>query len=297
MREDRVDLIPSNRSRRGWATHGVRLAYPRLASAIALAPLRIPVSLIVLIGAAWALMLHHSITMSAPMDWAGRAAMGVEMSDAKASLGGLGVFLAVWTVMMSAMMLPSTAPMILTFAAAQARRNRNVAVPTWMFVAGYILVWDYAGVVVYVLVHSGKDLVDRLAWLESGAWAPLALGVTLTLVGLYQFTPLKRLCLHHCRSPLAFVEQHWRDGWEGAVEMGCRHGLYCLGCCWALFGVMVAAAGMMSIVWMLLMTLVVFAEKVLPHGPRISVAVALGLIALGLLVGSGAVQLGLNDPA
>jgi predicted metal-binding membrane protein len=74
--------------------------------------------------------------------------------------------------------------------------------------------------------------------------------------------------------------------------MGCRHGLYCLGCCWALFSVMVAAAGMMHFVWMLLMTLVVFAEKVLPYGPRISVAVALGLIALGLLVGTGAVQLG-----
>jgi predicted metal-binding membrane protein len=75
--------------------------------------------------------------------------------------------------------------MILTFAAAQARRDRNVAVPTWMFVAGYILVWGYAGVVVFVLVHAGKDLVDRLAW-------SLALGVTLTLAGLYQFTPLKR---------------------------------------------------------------------------------------------------------
>ena len=222
------------------------------------------------------------------MDRAGHGAMGVEMIG-EFTLGGLGVFLAVWTVMMGAMMLPSAAPMILTFAAAQARRDRNVAVPTWMFVTCYILVWGYAGLVVYVLLHAGKDLVDHLAWLESG---PLVLGVTLTLAGLYQFTPLKRLCLRHCRSPLAFVRRHWRDGWEDAVEMGCRHGLYCLGCCWALFSVMVAATGMMSIVWMLLMTLVVFAEKVLPHGPRISVAVALGLIALGLLVGSGAVQLG-----
>jgi predicted metal-binding membrane protein len=199
-------------------------------------------------------------------------------------------FLAVCTVMMGAMMLPSAAPMILTFAAAQARRDRNVAVRTWMFVAGYIFVWGYAGVVVFVLVHAAKDLVDRLGP-ESGAWAPLALGVTLTVAGLYQFTPLKRLCLRHCRSPLTFVKRHWRDGWEGAAEMGVRHGLYCLGC-WALLSVMAAAAGMMSIIWMLLMTLVVFAEKVLPHGPRISAAVALGLIALGLLIGSGAVQLG-----
>ena len=285
MREDGVDLIPRERSRRGWATHGVRSAYLRLRSAIGLAPLRIPVSLIVLIGAAWAVMLHRALSMSAPMDRAGHGAMGVEMIG-EFTLGGLGVFLAVWTVMMGAMMLPSAAPMILTFAAAQARRDRNVAVPTWMFVTCYILVWGYAGLVVYVLLHAGKDLVDHLAWLESG---PLVLGVTLTLAGLYQFTPLKRLCLRHCRSPLAFVKQHWRDG---GAEMGFRHGLYCLGCCWAFFSVQVAAAGMMSIAWMLLITLVVFAEKILPHGPRISVAVALGLIALGLLVGTGAVQLG-----
>ena len=285
MREDGVDLIPRERSRRGWATHGVRSAYLRLRSAIGLAPLRIPVSLIVLIGAAWAVMLHRALSMSAPMDRAGHGAMGVEMIG-EFTLGGLGVFLAVWTVMMGAMMLPSAAPMILTFAAAQARRDRNVAVPTWMFVTCYILVWGYAGLVVYVLLHAGKDLVDHLAWLESG---PLVLGVTLTLAGLYQFTPLKRLCLRHCRSPLAFVKQHWRDG---GAETGFRHGLYCLGCCWAFFSVQVAAAGMMSIAWMLLITLVVFAEKILPHGPRISVAVALGLIALGLLVGSGAVRLG-----
>jgi predicted metal-binding membrane protein len=263
----------------------------RLTSAIGLVPLRIPVSLIVLTGAAWAVMLHHAISMSEPMGFAAHGAICFGMSD-KATLGGLGIFLAVWTVMMAAMMLPSTAPMILTFAAAQARRDRNVAVPTWMFVAGYLLVWAYAGLVVYLLICAGRDLVDHLAWLENGAWAPLALGVTLTLAGLYQFTPLKRLCLRHCRSPLAFVRRHWHDGWEDAAGLGVWHGLYCLGCCWALFAVMVAAAGTMNIAWMVLMTLVIFAEKVLPHGPRISALVALGLIALGLLVGSGAVELG-----
>jgi len=289
--DDGVDLIPSKRSRRGWATDDVRLAYLRLASAIGLAPLRIPVSLIVLTGAAWAVMLHHAISMSATMDTAGRGAMGVEMIG-EYTLSGLGVFVAVWTVMMGAMMLPSAAPMILTFAAAQARRGRNVAGPTWIFVAAYMLVWAYAGLVVFVLLHGGKDLVYHFGWYQNGAWAQLALGVTLTLAGLYQFTPLKRLCLHRCRSPLAFLKEHWRDGSAPAAEMGLWHGLYCLGCCWALFGVMLAAAGMTSIAWMLAMTLVVFAEKALPHGRRISAAVALGLIALGLLVGSGAVELG-----
>jgi predicted metal-binding membrane protein len=233
----------------------------------------------VLTGACWALMLYHAISMG--------GAMGVELIGVKFTLGGLGVFLAVWTVMMGAMMLPSAAPMVLTFAAAQDRHHRNVVVPTWIFVAAYFFVWAFAGLVVYVLLHAGKDL----GVVKSGAQAPLALGVTLTLAGLYQFTPLKRLCLRRCRSPLVFLKHHWRDGSEDAAEVGLLHGLYCLGCCWALFSVMVAAAGMTSIAWMLAMTLVVFAEKVLRHGLRISVVVALGLIALGLLVGSGAIQL------
>src|SRR5262249_1106467 len=106
-------------------------AYRRLASAIGLAPLRIPVPLILLTGATWALMLHHAINMSAPMGSAGHGVLeDIHMFGDKASLGGLGVFVAVWTVMMTAMMLPATAPMILTFAVAQARRNRNdFAVP------------------------------------------------------------------------------------------------------------------------------------------------------------------------
>jgi len=284
------------RSRGGLATH--RSAYRRLASAIGLAPLRIPVSLTLVTVAAWAVMLHHAMNMSVPMGSDMSAPMGSAVRgvmDVDNSLRGVGVFVTVWTVMMGAMMLPSAAPMILTFAAVQARRDRNVAVPSWMFVAGYLLVWAYAGLVVYALLQTGlqtsKDLAHHVAWLESVTWAPLVLGATLTLAGLYQFTPLKRRCLRHCRSPSAFLRLHWRDGWEGAIVMGISHGLFCLGCCWALFSVMVAA-GMMSVAWMIVMTLVVFAEKVMPYGPRISVAVAVGLIALGLLVGSGAVQLG-----
>src|SRR5262249_1256149 len=244
-------------------------------------------------------MLHHALNMSAPMAWVMREMVDVEMRGAMDvqmtvdnSLGGLGVFVTIWTVMMSAMMLPSAAPMILTFAAAQARRDRNVAVPTWMFIVGYLLVWAYAGLVVYALLGTGKDVAHHVAWLTDGAWAPIVLGVTLTLAGLYQFTPLKRRCLRHCRSPSTFVRLHWQAGGEGATVMGISHGLFCLGCCWALFSVMVAAAGLMSVAWMVVMTLVVFAEKVMPHGARISVAVAVGLIALGLLIGSGAVQLG-----
>jgi predicted metal-binding membrane protein len=248
-------------------------------------------------GIAWALTLV--ICMSAPMGTAEHGAMVVEgmdditisgISAADWSIAGLAVFITVWTVMMVAMMLPSAAPMILIFAAAQARRNRRVAVPTWIFFGGYIFIWGEAGVFVYALVHACTDLVSRLDWLDRGIWAPIAFGVTLTVAGLYEFTPLKRLCLRHCRAPSTFVVQYWRDGRGGALDMGMQYGLYCVGCCWALFAVLVVA-GMMSVTLMLLLALVIFAENVLPNGFRTSAAVAAGLIALGLLEASGAVQL------
>ena len=163
-----------------------------------------------------------------------------------------------------------------------------MALPTWIFVAGYLLVWAVAGVLVYLLVQIGSDLASRVAAAERAWWGPLALGTTLLAAGAYQLTPLKRVCLRHCRSPFAFVAQHWRDGRLGALRMGLRHGGYCLGCCWALFAVLVAA-GVMSLAWMLLLTLVVFAEKVLPRGQRSATAVGVAFLALGLLVATGIV--------
>ena len=252
-----------------------------------------------LTGAAWALTLYQTFSMSMPMGIVVRGGMTAEgmggmamagMSAAGWSLGGAVVFVAVWTVMMAAMMLPAAAPMILIFASAQARRERDIAIPTWIFTSGYILVWLAAGLLVYILVQIGSDIATRLTLADRASWAPVALGATLLAAGLYQFTPIKRVCLIHCRSPFAFVAQHWRDGRAGALQMGFRHGAYCLGCCWALFAVMVAA-GVMSLAWMLLLTLVVFVEKVLPQGRRASPMIGVALIVLGLMVASGAVSM------
>jgi predicted metal-binding membrane protein len=121
------------------------------------------------------------------------------------------LFLAAWTVMMAAMMLPAAMPMILVFAAAQARRRRDVAVPTWIFVAGYLLVWAAVGLLVHALVQIGGAVATRLAVPERALWAPLALGATLVAAGLYQFTPAKHVCLGHCRSPSA--------SWRGTGAM------------------------------------------------------------------------------
>ena len=276
-----------------------RWPWRRPTSLLGLAPPSLLISLIVLTGAAWALTLYQALSMSMPMGIVVRGGVAAEglggmamggMAAAAWSLRGAVVFVALWTVMMAAMMLPAAAPMILIFASAQARRARQAAVPTWVFIAGYLLVWAAAGFLVHGLVQIGSDVATGLTSADRASWAPVALGATLLAAGLYQFTPLKRVCLIHCRSPFAFVAQHWRDGRIGALRMGLRHGGYCLGCCWALFAVMVAA-GVMSLAWMLLLTLLVFTEKVLPQGRRAAPVIGFALIILGLMVASGALRM------
>jgi predicted metal-binding membrane protein len=276
-----------------------RWPWRRPTSPLGLAPPSLLISLIVLTGAAWALTLYQALSMSMPMGIVVRGGVAAEglggmamggMAAAGWSLRGAVVFVALWTVMMAAMMLPAAAPMILIFASAQARRARQAAVPTWVFIAGYLLVWAAAGFLVHGLVQIGSDVATGLTSADRASWAPVALGATLLAAGLYQFTPLKRVCLIHCRSPFAFVAQHWRDGRIGALRMGLRHGGYCLGCCWALFAVMVAA-GVMSLAWMLLLTLLVFIEKVLPQGRRAAPVIGVALIILGLMVASGALRM------
>ncbi|MCV3205707.1 DUF2182 domain-containing protein [Mesorhizobium sp. YC-39] len=263
-------------------------------------PLGLLASLVGLTAAAWTLTLYQTFSMDMPMGIAVRGGMegmegmaGMAMAGIAAddwSFAGAAAFLAVWTVMMAAMMLPAAAPMIFMFAAAQARREQHVAIPTWTFVAGYLLVWAAVGLVVYVLVQLGSDVATSLDPPQRSKWAPLALGATLGVAGLYQFTTLKHICLSHCRSPLAFVVQHWRDGRVGALEMGLRHGLYCFGCCWALFAVLVAT-GVMSVAWMLLLTLLVFVEKLLPRGRRFEGSLGVALVALGIVVSLGAIDM------
>jgi predicted metal-binding membrane protein len=226
-----------------------------------------------------------------PMDDAGdMAASG--MAGAGWSLAGFVAFVIAWAVMMAAMMFPAAAPMLLLFrtVSTQRRARGNAFVPTWVFAAGYLLVWAVIGAVTWVLVQFGSELASRLGVAERATWGPPALGAVLIVAGLYQLTPLKRVCLDHCRTPLGFVTRHWRDGQRGALQMGVIHGLYCLGCCWALFAVLVAA-GVISLAWMLLLTLVIFAEKVLPLGPRVSHVVGIAFLILGVVVAAGAAEL------
>jgi predicted metal-binding membrane protein len=199
-------------------------------------------------------------------------------------LGGLGWYLGLWVTMMAAMMLPSVAPMVLVFSRVnreRARRGSAGAAPTWVFVVGYLIAWTAYGIAAYGLYRLAKDTAPHfLGWNRGGRYVA---GGALAFAGLYELTPLKEVCLRHCRGPLHFVLGGWRDGQAGALRMGVEHGLYCVGCCW---GLMVAlfALGVMSLTWMALIAAVIFVQKVLPAGDRLAPLFAVVFVALGIWV-------------
>jgi len=212
----------------------------------------------------------------------GPAAMGDMAMPPLPSVAALGLFLPMWMTMMVAMMFPAALPMVLIFHRVSTDRRRKgvAAVPTWVFVAGYLAVWAAFGVAFF-----GIEAVIR--WLAGVPSGMVRLPATITALaflgaGVYQLTPLKGVCLRRCRSPLEFVMVHWREGTAGAVGMGVVHGAYCLGCCWALM-VILLGVGVMNLAWMGLLTLLIFVEKVLPAGALVGRVVGGGLIALGLL--------------
>lgn len=193
-------------------------------------------------------------------------------------------FLAVWTVMLGAMMLPTTLTMARMFTAVSARGDDPVAARTG-FYGAYLLVW--AGFALLALAGDSRLhwLVDRWGWLHHHE--PLILGGALLLAGGFQLTPLKDACLRACRSPLSLLGQHYRGGTSGGWRVGSRHALSCLGCCWALMLVMFAT-GVGSLAWMVALTAVMVVEKVMPGGDRLVRPVAAALIVAGLGVGATA---------
>lgn len=191
------------------------------------------------------------------------------------------LFLPVWVSMMVAMMFPSVAPMVSIYAAVgRNKRSGGVsAVPTWVFLAGYLAVWTLFGVGAYLLSLAVPAVGMAAPGLRTHS--PLVGGIVLVLAGLYQWSPFKGVCLRHCRSPLGFLLHSWRDGYRGAFSMGFTHGAYCAGCCWGLM-VVLFVVGLMNLGWMVLLAAVIFAEKVFRHGPLIARVAGLGLVLFGL---------------
>jgi predicted metal-binding membrane protein len=184
--------------------------------------------------------------------------------------------------MMAVMMLPSATPMILLH---RLGANGRVRTQLWSaaFVGGYLVVWASVGIVVW----GAAMAADAIVMPEQRA---VAVAAILLLAGVYQFTPLKSTCLRACRTPADFLLTHWYRGLAGQLRLGIEHGLYCLGCCWALMALFVGV-GAMSLVWAVGIAVVVLIEKVRPEGE------AFGRIAGGLLIVAAAIVLAFPELA
>jgi predicted metal-binding membrane protein len=220
-------------------------------------------TLVALAAAGWAYVAYRAVGMESMGN-----AMG---SMALSGIKGLVLFLCVWAVMMLAMMVPATLPLILLYRTIARNRlsllRARVGVVTLL--AGYIAVWAVVGLPVYAY--------NALAG-AAGSLVAVLPALLLIVGGIYQFTPLKRICHARCSSPLFFLMHNWRPGASGALRLGVIHGVDCLGCCAGLM-VGLVALGMMNVAWMLTAAVIIFAEKTIPGSHR--VAVPLGIVMVG----------------
>lgn len=196
-------------------------------------------------------------------------------------LADLSAAVLMWGIMMVAMMLPSAAPMLLLFASVQRRRleEGQAATPTGLFATGYLLIW-----LAWSLIGAGLQwaLQAMLLLTPHLATTSTFLGAAfLLLAGLYQLTPWKYACLVHCQSPIGFVLAHWREGQRGALYMGLHHGVYCLGCCWALMGLLFVG-GVMNLFWVAALAAFILLEKAVARGPWLSRMAGVALIGGGV---------------
>jgi predicted metal-binding membrane protein len=229
----------------------------------------------------WVYLARMAAMMkAATADKAMHAAMGMPEMATWGRPELIMLFL-MWAIMMAAMMLPSASPLILLVVAVYRRRGSRARLLTAAFGAGYLLAWTAFSAVaagVQLLLHRAAVLTPTMA-----SNSALVGGSVLVTAGVYQWLPLKSACLTHCRSPLAFLAHEWRDGTRGALTMGLKHGLYCVGCCWALM-TLLFVAGVMNLFWVVAITVFVLAEKLMPRGPYLARVAGVLLVAWGAWV-------------
>jgi predicted metal-binding membrane protein len=233
---------------------------------------------------AWAYVLYMSWGMR-HMGSAVAMAIMPRMTDWGAV--DLLLVLAMWAVMMAAMMLPSSIPMVLGFASVnhQRRAQQRPHVDTSAFVLGYLAVW--CGFSLVATLAQWGLLEARLVTPMTMSATPLLGGALLVIAGVFQFTPWKRTCLSKCASPLGFLLTEWRDGTLGAWVMGVRHGAYCVGCCGFLMALLFAF-GVMNVLWISALAIYVMLEKLLPHARWLPFTEGVLLVVWGAVVATAA---------
>lgn len=182
-----------------------------------------------------------------------------------------------WSIMMMAMMLPTALPMVLTFTTLCRRKGQTHQ--AWLFVGAYLTIWTVfsAGATFLQWGLQASGLITPMMVSRSVALT----GTLLVVAGVIQFTPLKQACLRHCRTPMGFLLTEWRDGGFGAWWMGMQHGILCLGCCWALMGLLFVT-GVMNLAWVAAITAAIVIEKLHPAGVSIGKLLGVLLIAAGV---------------
>jgi predicted metal-binding membrane protein len=226
----------------------------------------------------------------------------------------ISVFAASWTAGMAAMMFPAITPMVLMYNRFVTNRKNNrgnyssvtiqeekegkatsssssssssslfPSLRISLFVGSYLLVWALTGIT--LLLGWSAVMNSTIMTTENTVLIQYLYGSLLIIAGAYQFSPLKRVCIGYCESPMSFFMRRWRDGTSGAFKMGVYHGIYCLGCCWAYFLLMVAL-GWMNLLWMALFAGIIFGEKMWSRGIWIARAAGIGLTVVGILVAAG----------
>ena len=186
-------------------------------------------------------------------------------------------FLVAWVAMMAAMMFPAVLPVVRLYARAAANGQ---AAPVAVFVGGYIALWGLVGIPAY---FAWTRLSEPL--MEGSPWAGRVAGGVAVAAGLYQLTPLKSVCLRHCRSPLSFFMRHGKhlDRPTGAFVAGGRHGVFCVGCCWMLMALLIAF-GAMQLAWMLIFAVLILLEKAAPFGEQLARVTGAVLVVLGVVL-------------
>jgi predicted metal-binding membrane protein len=232
---------------------------------------------------AWGYLVHEArdMSLSGVCHCAGMKMSGPDLQPWSA--GMLVPLFLMWVEMMVAMMLPSATPMVLTFAMInRQRREQELSyVSTAIFTLGYLTTWiGFSGLAAAAqwILHSVALLSPMMtigsSWLAGGL---------LVAAGVFQWTPLKQVCLRHCRSPLSLLLNEWREGRKGALMMGVRNGAYCTGCCWLLM-TLLFVTGVMNLWWVGFITVFVLAEKLLPQTWRVGALFGAILVLWGLLV-------------
>jgi predicted metal-binding membrane protein len=231
----------------------------------------LPVALLMLAGLGWwwsAVSAGDMGSDDMPMD-------GMPMAPQPAM--SLVAFLVAWVAMMAAMMFPAVLPVVRLYARAAANGQ---AAPVAVFVGGYIALWGLVGIPAY---FAWTRLSEPL--MEGSPWAGRVAGGVAVAAGLYQLTPLKSVCLRHCRSPLSFFMRHGKhlDRPTGAFVAGGRHGVFCVGCCWMLMALLIAF-GAMQLAWMLIFAVLILLEKAAPFGEQLAWVTGAVLVVLGVVL-------------